>query len=57
VSVNQWNGQGEILGHVYERIVNGGVTVRVLFTHGVADNTGTLPVWFFRVQTEFGPGI
>ena len=35
----------EILTHYNKRLIDRAVTVRVIFTHGIADNTGTLSVW------------
>ena len=53
VSVNQYSPHIPWLCHVYKRTVNGRVTVRVIFTHGVTDNTRTFLVRFVRTVIHF----
>ena len=57
VAVDERNGERVVLGHMHERFVNRRVTVRMVFTHGSADDTGTLTVRLLRIKSELLHGI
>ena len=57
LSVNKRLAQGEILHHAYQRIVNGSVAVRMIFTQHIAYHTGGFFVRFIVFQTHFVHGI
>ena len=42
--VNQGHPLLEILGHHHQRVVDGAVPVRMIFTHGIAHDTRAFPV-------------
>jgi hypothetical protein len=52
VSVNEWNPEGERLGHADKRVVDGGVAMGMQSTHDLANNTGTLYVTAIWAQTH-----
>ena len=45
VEVDEWVTQREGLGHTYQCVVNGAVTVWVIARHGVAGNARALHKW------------
>ena len=51
LSVYQRITQRKRLRHTHDGVVNGGVTVRVIFTHHVTDDTGRFFVRFVPVNT------
>ena len=46
VSVNQRISCIPFLCQLYQRIINGAVTVRMIFTHGITDDTRAFTMWF-----------
>ena len=48
VSVNKRMTKRPGLCHIDQSTINGTVTVRMIFTHGITDNTGTLSVRLVR---------
>ena len=46
-----------VLCHIYECSVNRAVTVRVIFTHGITDDTGAFSMWLIRTVVQFYHGI
>ena len=44
------------LGHIYQRSVDRAISVGMIFTHGIADDTGTLTVRFVRTVVQFDHG-
>ena len=48
MSVNQRISCGPFLSHIDQRTIDGAVTVRMIFTHGITDNTRTFSVWLVR---------
>ena len=57
VSVNERDGEGILLGHMNQGVVNGAVAVRVIFTHGIADDTGAFSVGLLRIQSKLVHGV
>ena len=45
------------LGHIYQSTVDGTVSVRMIFTHGIADDTGTFSVRLIRTIVQFRHGV
>ena len=43
----------EILRHHNQRIINGTVTMRMIFTHGITDNTGAFTIWAVITDPQF----
>ena len=52
LAVDQRVAQREVLRHPDERVVDGGVAVRVVLAHHLADDEGALPVRPVRLQAE-----
>ena len=46
-----------LLGQIYESPVNGGIPVGMVLTHGIADDSGALPVGLVRRVGELDHGI
>ena len=57
VPVDQGLAHVPVLRHVDQSAVDGTVTVRVVFTHGVTDNTRTFPVRLVRPVVHFVHGV
>ena len=57
VSVHQGIAHGPGLGHVDQGSVNGTVAVGMIFTHGIADDTGALSVGLVRTVVQFAHGV
>src|SRR5690606_138111 len=56
LSVHQRVAHGEILRQAHDGVVNGGITVRVVFTDDVADDTGRFLVGTIPIVVEFVHG-
>ena len=46
-----------LLGHIYQSAVDGTVSVRVIFTHGIAHDTGGFPVRLIRSVVQLDHGV
>ena len=57
VSVYEHVAHGPFLSHVYQCSVDGAVSVRMIFTHGIADDTGALSVGLIRTVVQFRHGV
>ena len=57
MTVYQHITHGEILRHTYHGLINGGIPVGVIFTHGIADDTGGFTIALVGVQIHFVHGI
>src|SRR5699024_11314070 len=57
VTVYQRISGGPVLRHVYKGAVNRTVAVGMIFTHGIADDTGAFTVRFIRAVVLFDHGI
>ena len=57
MTIYQHIAHGEILRHTHHRLINGGITVRVIFTHGIADDTGGFTIALVGVQIHFVHGV
>ena len=57
VTVYQRVSGGPLLGHINQSAVNGAVSVGMVFTHGIADDTGTFPMGFIRAVIQLYHGI
>ena len=57
VSVYQRISHGPGLGHVDQGSVNGAVAVGMIFTHGIADDTGAFSVGLVRTVVQFAHGV
>ena len=57
MTIHQHITHGEILRHTHHGLINGGITVGVIFTHGIADDTGGFTIALVRVQIHFVHGI
>ncbi len=57
LSVHQHVAQRKLLGHTHHGVVNGRVTVRMIFTHDLADDTGGFFVGFVIAVAHFIHGI
>ena len=53
LAVDEHVAQGKWLRHAYDRVVNGGVAVRVIFTHHFTDDTRGFLVRFVPVVRQF----
>ena len=53
VSVNQRISRRPLLRHIDQRPIDGAVAVRMIFTHGIADDTGTFTVRLVRSVVQF----
>ncbi len=54
VPVDQWDAQGEVLGHAHERVVDRAVAVRVQLSHHLAGDARRLDVTAVRAQAHLG---
>ena len=52
MSVNKRRIERIVLCHMHQRIVYRAVSVRMVFTHRITDDTGTFSVWRIRRQPE-----
>ena len=57
VSVHQRVSGRPFLGQINKSAVDGAVSVRVIFTHGIADDTGTFSVRLIRTVVQLNHGI
>ena len=57
MSVYQRVAQGKILCQAHQRVINGGITMRMVTSKYGTDSIRTLTVRFFRRQTVFIHGI
>ena len=57
MTVYQHITHGEILRHTHHSLINGGITVGVIFTHGIADDTCGFTIALVGVQIHFVHGI
>jgi hypothetical protein len=57
MAVHQNMAHGPGLGHIYQRPVNGTVSMRMIFTHGITDDTGAFSVRFIRSVIQLNHGI
>ena len=57
VSVYKWITCRPFLCHVNKCSVNRGITVWVIFTHGITDDTGTFTMWLVRTIVQLDHGI
>ena len=57
VTVYQRISCGPLLGHIDQRTIDGAVTVRVVFTHRITDNTRTFSVGLVRAVVQLDHGI
>ena len=57
LAVDERIAQGEWLRHADERVVDGGVAVRVIDTHGLADDLGALGVLFVVLKAHLAHGV
>ena len=57
LAVDQHVAHGELLGHTHHRVIDGAVTVRVVFAQHLADDTGALAVGGIRPQAHVIHGI
>ena len=48
---------GPFLGHIYQGSVNGTVTMGVIFTHGIADDTRTLTMGLIGSVVQLDHGV
>ena len=53
VSVHQRVAGRPVLRHIDQSSVNGGVSVRMVFTHGITNDTCAFPVWLVRSVIQF----
>ena len=53
VAVHQGLAPLELLGHDHQGFVDGAVSVGMVFTHGVADDTRAFPVWTVVADAQF----
>ena len=53
MSIDQWITSRPFLRHINERSINRTVSVRVIFTHCITDNTGTFSVRFIGTVVQF----
>ena len=53
VSVNQRIAERPVLCHIYKCSVDRAVTMRVIFTHGITNDTGTLTMGLVRTVVQF----
>ncbi len=57
MTVHQHIPHGPFLGHIHQSAVNGAVSVGMIFTHGITDDTGALSVGLVRTIIQFRHGI
>ena len=57
VAIYEWITGGPFLRHIYKGTINRAVTVRVIFTHGITDDTGTFSMWLVRSIIQFYHGV
>ena len=57
VAVYQRISGGPVLSHIYKSAVNRTVAVGMIFTHGIADDTGAFTVRFIRAVIQLDHGI
>ena len=57
VSIHQRVTGVEILCQLYQSVIDGTVAMRVIFTHGIADDTRALSVRLVRPVVQFDHGI
>ena len=57
VPIDHRTAHGEVLRHAHERVVHGGIAVRVIFAQAVADDAGALAVRLIRRRAQFHHGI
>ena len=53
VTVYEWTTEGPWLSHVYKCSINRAVTMWVIFTHGVTNDTRTLTMWLIWSIVQF----
>ena len=52
MAVDQGHALFEILAHDYQCLIDGTVTVRVIFSHRIPNDTGTFSIWFIITDTK-----
>ena len=57
MSVNQHIAHIEILRHMDHRFIDGGITMGMIFTHGIAHDTGGFTIRTGRIKMQFAHGI
>ena len=57
VTVDQRDRERIFLWEMHERVVDGGIAVRMVFAHGIADDAGAFSVRFLRFKAELRHGV
>ena len=52
MAVHQSHSLFKFLAHNYQRIIDRAVAVGMVFTHGIAYDTGGFPVWLVIIQAQ-----
>ena len=53
MSVNKSIAERPVLCHIYKCSINRAVTMRMIFTHGITNDTGTFTMWLIRTVVQF----
>ena len=53
MSINKTISHGPWLSHVYQCSINRTVTMRMIFTHGISDDTSTFTMWLIGTIVKF----
>ena len=57
MSVNKYFSHVPVLGHIDKGTIDGRIAMRMIFSHGITDNTRTLTVWLVRSIVHLVHGI
>ena len=57
VTIHQWITCGPVLCHVYQGTIDGTVSMWMIFTHCITDNTRTFTMRFIRSVVQFDHGV